>query len=169
MRNYSLFKSGMFHLQLSLQTFVWSNFDEISKFFQRKIIYWLFDYTTERRMRILCSTRKQKTTLIAYKDLMKGKLFQSCTHLLYCRVLSLGGNLNTRWMSKPDMRSIFHIKNHWNILVIGNYYVNYQNYQIKCFLPPRILNEHWCIYSCLQIPPKGNWFQYVRRVYIDRN
>ena len=101
MRNYSLFKSGMFHLQLSLQTFVWSNFDEISKFFQRKIIYWLFDYTTERRMRILCSTRKQKTTLIASKDLMKGKLFQRCTHLLYCRVLSLGGNLNTRWMSKP--------------------------------------------------------------------
>ena len=25
--------------------------------------------------------------------------------------------------------------------------------------------EHWCIYSCLQISPKENWFQYVRRVY----
>ena len=39
--------------------------------------------------------------------------------------------------------------------------------KIKCFYPPRILDElgeHWCIYSCLQIPPK-NWFQYVRRVY----
>ena len=22
-----------------------------------------------------------------------------------------------------------------------------------------------CIYSCLQIPPRENWFQYVRRVY----
>ena len=33
------------------------------------------------------------------------------------------------------------------------------------FYPPRILNEHWCIYSCLQIPPRENWFQYVRRVY----
>ena len=31
--------------------------------------------------------------------------------------------------------------------------------------PPRILDEHWCIYSCLQIPPRENWFQYVRRVY----
>ena len=31
--------------------------------------------------------------------------------------------------------------------------------------PPRILDEHWCIYSCLQIPPKENWFQYVSRVY----
>jgi len=31
-------------------------------------------------------------------------------------------------MSKPDMGSIFHIKNQLNILVIGNYYVNYQNY-----------------------------------------
>ena len=28
-----------------------------------------------------------------------------------------------------------------------------------------LLNEHWCIYSSLQIPPKENWFQCVRRVY----
>ena len=46
---------------------------------------------------------------------MQGKLFQRCTHLLYCRVLSLGGNVNTRRTLKPDMGSIFH------------YYVNYQN------------------------------------------
>ena len=32
-------------------------------------------------------------------------------------------------MSKPDMGSIIHIKNQWNILAMGNYYVNYQNYQ----------------------------------------
>ena len=32
-------------------------------------------------------------------------------------------------MWKSDMGSIFHIKNQWNILFIGNYYVNYQNYQ----------------------------------------
>ena len=37
--------------------------------------------------------------------------------------------------------------------------------KIKCFNPPRILDEHWYIYSCLQIPPRENWFQYVRRVY----
>ena len=37
--------------------------------------------------------------------------------------------------------------------------------KIKCFYPPRILKEHWCNYSCLQIPPRENWFQYVRRVY----
>ena len=37
--------------------------------------------------------------------------------------------------------------------------------KIKCFYLPRILSEHWCIYSCLQIPPRENWFQYVRRVY----
>ena len=95
------------------------------------------------------------------KVIMQGKLFQRCTHLLYCSVLSLGGNLNTRRMSQPDMGSIFHIKNQWNILVIENYFVNYQNFQINA----RILNEHLCIYSCLQIPPKENWFQYVRRVY----
>ena len=60
---------------------------------------------------------------------MQGKLFQRCTHLLYCNVLSLVGNANTKRMLKPDMGSNFHIKNQRNILVIGNYYVNYQNYQ----------------------------------------
>ena len=64
---------------------------------------------------------------------MQGKLFQRCTHL-FCSVLSLGGNVNTRRMSKPDMLSIFHIKNRWNILVIGNYYVNYQNSQNSMLL-----------------------------------
>ena len=38
-------------------------------------------------------------------------------------------------------------------------------FKIQCFYPPRILNEHWCIYSCLLITPRENWFQYVRRVY----
>ena len=57
------------------------------------------------------------------------KVFLWCAHLLYCSVLTLGGNVNTRQLSKPDIGSIFHIKNQWNILVIGNYYVNYQNYQ----------------------------------------
>jgi len=95
-------------------------------------------------------------------------LFQRCTHLVYCSVLSLGGKVNRRRMSQPDMGSIFHIKKQWNILVIGNYYVNYQNYQI-CFHHPRILNEHWCIYSCLQTPPRENWFQSVRREYAEQN
>ena len=44
------------------------------------------------------------------KDVMQGKLFQKCTHLLYCSVLSLGGKVNTRRMSKPEMGSIFYIK-----------------------------------------------------------
>ena len=30
------------------------------------------------------------------KVIMQGKLFQWCTHLLYCSVLSLGGNVNTQ-------------------------------------------------------------------------
>ena len=48
-------------------------------------------------------------TLENIKDvIMQGKLFQKCTQ--YFSVLSLGGNVNTRRMSKPDMRSIFHIK-----------------------------------------------------------
>ena len=69
------------------------------------------------------------TRLILSEVVRQGKLFQSCTHLLYCSALSLGANVNTRRMAHPDMGSIFHIKNQWNILVRGNYYVNYQNYQ----------------------------------------
>ena len=74
--------------------------------------------------------QSNRDIFIKTKAIMQGKLFQRCTHLSYCSVLSLCGNLNTRRMSQPDMGSIFHIKNHWYILVIGNYYVNYQNYQI---------------------------------------
>ena len=37
-----------------------------------------------------------------FKDLMQEKLFQKCAYLLYCSVLFLGGNVNTRRMSKPD-------------------------------------------------------------------
>jgi len=74
--------------------------------------------------------KKWSYLIINFKDVMQGKVFQECTHLLYCSVLSLGGNVNTRRMSKPPIGSIIHIKkNQWNILVIGNYYVNYQNYQ----------------------------------------
>ena len=48
--------------------------------------------------------------VVGRKDVMQGKLFQKCTHLLYCSVLALGGNENTRRMPKPDVESIFHIK-----------------------------------------------------------
>ena len=57
----------------------------------------------------------------------------------------------------------FHKNNLWNILVIENYFVNYQ--KLSKYNASRILDEHWCIYSCLQIPPRENWFQYVRWVY----
>ena len=63
------------------------------------------------------------------KVIMQGKLFQRCIYLLYCSVLSLVGNINTGRMSQADMGSIFNTKNKWNILVIENCCVNYQNYQ----------------------------------------
>ena len=45
--------------------------------------------------------------LIVHKVQMQGKLFQRCTHFLYCSVLSLGGKVNTRRIPQPDMGSIF--------------------------------------------------------------
>ena len=84
---------------------------------------------------------------------------------LYCSVLSLGGKVNTRQMSQPDIESIF-------TKIIYEIFWSWETVmwilkiiKIKSFLPPRILNEHWCIYSCLQSLPKENSFQYVRRVY----
>jgi len=44
--------------------------------------------------------------------------------------------------------------------------VNYQNYQNLTLLTSSDTKQtKRCIYSCLQIPPKENWFQFVRRVY----
>ena len=56
-----------------------------------------------------------------------GKLFQRCTHLLYCSVYLWAVMQTQAW--SLDMRSIFHIKSQLNIMVIGSYYVNFQNYQ----------------------------------------
>ena len=55
-------------------------------------------------------------------------------NFFYWSVLFVGGNVNTRKMSRPGMGSIFHIKNQWNILVIGNYNVNHKNIQNSMLL-----------------------------------
>ena len=47
-------------------------------------------------------------------------------------------------------------------MVIGNYCVNYQNYQNVMLLTS---TKHLCINSCLEILPRENWFQCVRKVY----
>ena len=78
---------------------------------------------------LMFTTQSFKENIIHAKVIMQGKLFQRCTHLFNCSVLSLGGNVNTGRMSTPDMGPIFHIKNQWNILVTENHFVNYQNYQ----------------------------------------
>ena len=77
----------------------------------------------------LWRTRQDSLKMLLDKVIIQVMLFQRYTHLLYCSVLSLSGYVNTRRMSQPDMESIFHIKNQWNILVIGNYYVNLKNVQ----------------------------------------
>ena len=77
---------------------------------------------------------------------MQGKLFQKCTHLLYCSVLSLGGNVNTRLMLQPDMGSIFHIKKS-NIQVIGNYYVNYQNLMLLASSDTKLTLTHLFLFT----------------------
>ena len=67
----------------------------------------LFRLSTNTRPSVL----DLNTSNVKTKVIMQGNLFHKCTHLLYCSVLSLGGNVNTRRMSNPDMGSIFHIKN----------------------------------------------------------
>ena len=53
------------------------------------------------------SVKFPRAKLLLAKVIRQGKLFQRCTHLLYCSVLSLGGNVNTRRMSKLDMDPSF--------------------------------------------------------------
>ena len=110
-----------------------------------------------------CHRENWRTHLIPLpKVLFQGKLFHRCKHFLYCSVLSFGGKVNTRRMSQPDMEFIFTkiiYEIFWSLETIM------WIIKIKCFYPPRILNEHWCIFSCLQIPPGENWFQCVRGVY----
>ena len=48
-----------------------------------------------------------KLNLSSIKVIMQRNLFQKCKHFMYCSVLSLGGKVNTRRMSQPDMESIF--------------------------------------------------------------
>ena len=100
------------------------------------------------------------------KVIMQGKSFQRCTHLLYCSLLSLGGNVNTRRMSKLYIGSIFDINNQWYILVIENYYENYQNYQ-NLMLWTSSDNKRTLMHLFLftKSAQRDNWFRYVHKVY----
>ena len=84
----------------------------------RIVVIFFKSLNLARSFVIFNSTISKK--VLQVKVIMQIKSFQKCTHLLYCSVLSLGVSVNTRRMSKPEMGSIFH----WNIPVIGNYYVN---------------------------------------------
>ena len=69
-------------------------------------------------VRVLQITTVHTHSLVEGMVIMQGMFFKRCTHLLYCSVLYLLGNVNTWRMSKPDKGSSFRIKNQWNILVI---------------------------------------------------
>ena len=47
-----------------------------------------------------CSKKKSYNS---ERIIMRGKLFQKSSHFVYCSILSLGGKVNTRRMSQPDM------------------------------------------------------------------
>ena len=84
--------------------------------------------------------------------------------VLQCPVFGRKSKLKTDVTAYTE--SIFHIKNQWNILVkVTTIMWIIKISKIKFFYSPRILNKHWCKYSCLQIPPREYWFQYVSRVY----
>ena len=98
--------------------------------------------------------------ILYYKTVANIKHF-TFKHPIYCIIKPLQ-ILNTRRMSQTYTESIF-----TKIIyeIVWSYETIMCIIKIKCFYPPRILDEHRCIYSCLQIPPRENRFQYVRRVY----
>ena len=78
------------------------------------VILFLYTSSETRKFKNVVTDAISTISVIKFgcsKVLIQGKLFQMCTHLFCCSVLSLGGNLNTRRMWKPNMGSIFHIKN----------------------------------------------------------
>ena len=91
---------------------------------------------------------------------MQGKLFQRCTYFLYCSVLSLGGKVNTRRISQPDMQSIFTKKN-YQIFWSGNHYLNFKKLsKFNAFILfgyYKNTDASFLVYKF--------WFQYVRKVY----
>ena len=101
----------------------------------------IFVYTRGMIVLYLCAQLALLYTYNCFLILIYYRLGQGCNArkvisevyaFVYFSVLSLGGNVNTRRMLQPDMGSIFHIKKINEIFwsCIGNYYVNYQNYQI---------------------------------------
>ena len=107
----------------------------------------------------------ERKKLIMGKVLMQGKFFQRCAIFCTAVYLSLGGKVNTRRMSQPDMESIFTKIIYEIFCSLETILWIFKVIKIKCFYHSRVLDEHWCVYSCLQIAPRENWFQYVRRVY----
>ena len=60
--------------------------------------------------------RKHSIIMGGTKLLMPRKvILEVYAHFLYCSVLSLGGKVNTRRMSQPDMESIKYF-GHWKLL-----------------------------------------------------
>ena len=89
-----------------------------------------------------------------HRVIIQRKLFQRCTHLLYCSALFLCDNVNTRRMSQSDIGSIFHIKK--SMIYSGQRKLLCELTKFSYF-NAFILLGYCCIYSCLQIPPRENW------------
>ena len=79
--------------------------DKQTKYENLKNFYLIVFKLLIRRLIINIYSLCVQSHLATFKVIMQGKLLQRCTHLLYCSVLSLGGNVNTRRMSQPDRLS----------------------------------------------------------------
>ena len=88
------------------------------------------------------------------------KLFQKCMHVLYCSMLSLGGNDTAlHWIHFSHKEKSMKYSGHRKLLC------ELSKLSKLMLLTSSDTRRTLIIYSCLQIPPKENWFQYARRVY----
>ena len=107
---------------------------------------------------------------IRVKVLMRGELFQRWTHFLYCSVhctvFGRKSKLKTDVTAWHGIR--FHKNNLWNILVIWNYYVSFQNYQNLKLLTSSDTKRtlmHLFLFTNSTLRGCENLYQYVRIVY----
>ena len=94
-----------------------------------------------------------------FKVIMQGKLFQRFTDILYCSVLFLS-NVNTRQISKPDMIHLSHKK---SMKYSGHRKLLCELWKLSKFNAFNLF-EYFTNTDCLQIPPRENWLQHLRRL-----
>ena len=100
-------------------------------------------------------------TLLPYCTVHNAYIWVGRAWYIPCTVLSLGGKVNTKQMSQPNIH--FHIKNQWNVLFIGNYHELSKLSKLNAFILGYYTGTLMHLFLFSNTAKKENWFQCVHR------